>query len=84
VNFEIWQNNPLITFASDDSLSGCSGGPLFTHDGHLIGVYTNKSNYSVSGEARRCLGRRIDLCSPVFVHRQVSWRKLRIASNRRA
>jgi hypothetical protein len=78
VTFEIRQNYPLIQFASDDVLPGCSGGPLFTRDLHLIGVCTNGSNFSIGSKSKGCLGRRIDLCSPVFVHRQVSWRKLQI------
>ena len=77
VELSVSRNSPIITYYSNDMLRGCSGGPIFTNDLHLIGINTNMGDIFPGHHQRHCLGRRIDLCSPLFLHRCIEWRTLR-------
>jgi len=81
--FELWHQHPLISFYSDDAQPGCSGGPLFTEDHHLIGVYADATRHPRRNGQKHCLGRRIDLCSPMFVHQRIQWRTLQVHGEQR-
>lgn len=76
--FQIHEDSPTITFYSKEMVKGCSGGPLITDDHKIIGVATSFSNI-LDGEARsECLGKRIDLCVPVYLQRQIDWDTLEL------
>ncbi|MCE9616508.1 MAG: hypothetical protein K8T26_19715 [Lentisphaerae bacterium] len=80
VELEVRRDWPLIRYHSDDVIPGCSGGPIFTRDLHLIGISANSAKEAYPDQKQReGLGRRIDLCSPVFLHRRIQWRTLRIS-----
>lgn len=71
--FALSRNSGFITFHSNDAVKGCSGGPLFTEDFKLIGIYTNSGNYPLEGDLRHCIGRRIDQCMPRFLYPMIEW-----------
>lgn len=71
--FHLDNNSPIIRFYYDDMPNGCSGGPLFTDDLKLIGIATSQSNRPVKNGLKECIGKRIDLCFPTYVHQELDW-----------
>jgi hypothetical protein len=71
--FELRRYSALITFDSNDTAPGCSGGPLFTNAGQLIGVFTHTSRVPINRALHHCIGRRIDLCIPLLFSRPIPW-----------
>ena len=76
--FELHKDSAIIGFYSNDAVKGCSGGPMFTEDYQLIGIYTNSSKQPLEGNLRHCIGRRIDLCLPRLLYPQIEWDRLLI------
>ena len=71
--FHITENHPTISFYSKEMKKGCSGGPLITDDMKIIGIATNLSNILDDEGRMSCIGKRIDLCVPVYLHRELKW-----------
>ncbi len=71
--FHIIENHPEISFDSNEFEDGCSGGPLITDDMKIIGIATNSSNILDDEGRMSCIGKRIDLCVPVYLYRELKW-----------
>lgn len=71
--FHMGNNDPVIRLYYDDMPNGCSGGPLFTDDLKLIGIATSQSSGPVKNGLKECVGKRIDLCLPTYVHQEFDW-----------
>jgi hypothetical protein len=80
--FELVKHSALITFHSNDAIKGCSGGPLFTSDGKLVGIYTNSSEHLMENGLRHCIGRRIDLCIPRLFQAVISWESITFGTSK--
>lgn len=78
--FRLERDSEVIEFRTDACEGGCSGGPLFTADGHLIGVHTNRGpGLEKPGETlKEAVGRRIDVSLPEIVARRMEWNTLRV------
>ena len=67
-----------VRYESNDMVKGCSGGPIFTRDLHLVGVNANMGPNFPGIDRQDCLGRRIDLCCPMFLYQEIEWRTLHV------
>ena len=76
--FTIFRDSEQVSYFSNEMVPGCSGGPLFTEDLHLIGVNTNFSNMPNRSGQRHAVGRRIDLCCPQLLQPRFDWELLAV------
>lgn len=75
VEITISSHDPLITYRSNDLGSCPPGSPIFTADFHLVGVH-NAIMRGEPGETMLGVGKRIDLCCPLFLYRQLQWDRI--------
>ena len=78
--FQLKKASEVIRFMTDACEDGCSGSPLFTEDGHLIGVLTNSgAGLEKPGVTiKEAIGRRIDISLPEIVSQKREWDLLRV------
>jgi hypothetical protein len=82
VELKMFRDDPIITYESNDMIPGCSGGPIFTEDFHLIGINTN-GRKAYKGEPHgEGVGKRIDLCCPLLLQRRIEWATLKVRNMR--
>lgn len=72
------KHDETIDFYSEFIEAGCSGGPIFTHDFHLLGVVTTQTTPICRHRRAKTngIGRRIDLSLPEAASRRIQWRRL--------
>jgi hypothetical protein len=73
--FELSKDSEVISFISTPDTQGCSGGPLFTNNGQLLGVF-NATGPRLSRPitaTHAAFGRRIDISLPEIVARRIEW-----------
>ncbi len=73
VDLKVIRDRPEIVFTSKEAGKGCSGGPIFTEDFHLIGIYVASYTATDGPIVNEKIGKRIDMCCPVFLQRQLDW-----------
>jgi hypothetical protein len=73
VELKVFRDDPIITYESNDMKPGCSGGPIFTNDFQLIGIHTSGRKAYQDEPNREGVGKRIDLCCPLLLQRQIEW-----------
>jgi hypothetical protein len=71
VEMTLHDGAPWIEFDSTAAVKGCSGGPLFTSDHRLVGIFSSirRSGTVVTGG----LAVRIDLAAPMLMGRLLAW-----------
>ena len=73
--FELSKDSEVIRFVSVPDTQGCSGGPLFTNSGQLLGVF-NATGPRLSRPftpTHGAFGCRIDVSLPEIVSRRIEW-----------
>ena len=80
VELKVFRDDPIITYESNDMIPGCSGGPIFTDDFHLIGIHTSGRKAYQDDPCGEGVGKRIDLCCPLLLRRQIKWDVLDVKS----
>jgi len=80
VTFALSKDSEVISFVSIPDTDGCSGGPLFTNSGHLIGVFnaTGPRLTRPFTATQGAFGRRIDVSLPEIFARRIEWDHLAV------
>lgn len=78
VVFDLYKSDYKITFFSDDLAFECRGSPLFTAEGHLIGMLSSSDPFNPESEIPNGFGIRLDQCIPDYIKQNFEWEEVKI------